>query len=289
MASSYPMKKNTATKIVFPILDADGDPVTGAAALDSEYSLDGGAFNDCTSEATEIGTSGIYYLNLAQGETNGDVVCIQVKTSTADAKTTVLVFYTSAQTLDEVDVNVDSILTDTNELQGLIAANKMAAQVKGIDDIDLSATMKASVNTEVDNALETEIPDDPTLGSINEISKALSDRLPANFIMGSSVSTDKDDEIDAIKGYVDTEVAAIKAVTDTLTLAAIADAVLDEVVEGTLTTRQTLRLNLAVLAGKSSGGGTATLIFKDTGDVKDRVTATVDANGNRTGMALDVT
>jgi len=321
------MKKNTATKIVFPILDADGDPVTGAAALDSEYSLDGGAFNDCGSEATEIGSTGIYYLNLALGETNGDVVCIQVKTTTADAKTTVLVFYTSAQTLDELDTNVDSILTDTNELQGLIVASKLPAQVKGIDDIDLSATMKASVNTEVDNAFDTEIPNDPTLGSVNEILKALSDRLPANFIMGSSVNTDKDDEIDAvkaktdnlpadpadeslleteinanetkidalqtdvtaIKSYVDTEVAAIKTVTDTLSLAAIADAVLDEVIEGTLTTRQTLRLNLAVLAGKSSGGGTATLIFKDTGDATDRVTATVDANGNRTGMTLDVT
>jgi len=289
MASSYPMKKNTATKIVFPILDADGDPVTGAAALDSEYSLDGGAFNDCTSEATEIGTSGIYYLNLAQGETNGDVVCIQVKTSTADAKTTVLVFYTSAQTLDEVDVNVDSILTDTNELQGLIAANKMAAQVKGIDDIDLSATMKASVNTEVDNALETEIPDDPTLGSINEILKALSDRLPANYIMGSSVSTDKDDEIDAIKGYIDTEVAAIKAVTDTLSLAAIADAVHDEVVEGATTLRQATRLICSALFCKTSGGGTNTLVARDIGDTKPRITLTTDSNGNRTASVTDAT
>jgi len=66
------------------------------------------------------------------------------------------------------------------------------------------------------------------------------------------------------------------------------DSIWDEVIEGTLTGRQTLRLNLAVLAGKSSGGGTATLIFKDTSDVKDRVTATVTADGNRTNMVLDV-
>lgn len=66
------------------------------------------------------------------------------------------------------------------------------------------------------------------------------------------------------------------------------DGIWDEVIEGTLTGRQTLRLNLAVLAGKSSGGGTATLKFKDTSGVTDRVTATVDANGNRTNMTLDV-
>lgn len=111
MASSQPMIKNTATTIVFPVIDADGDLVTGAAALDSEYSLDGAGFTDCASEASEIGTSGIYSLALTAGETNGDVVCIQVKTTTTGAKTTVLVFYTAAQALDTVDTNVDTLLT----------------------------------------------------------------------------------------------------------------------------------------------------------------------------------
>ena len=57
MPSSQPLKKNTATTIVFPILDADGDLVTAAAALDSERSIDAGAFTDCTNEAAEIATS----------------------------------------------------------------------------------------------------------------------------------------------------------------------------------------------------------------------------------------
>ena len=59
MASYFPLIKNSAAKIVFPLLDADGDLVTGAASLDSEYSLDGGSFSDCTNEATEIGSTGI--------------------------------------------------------------------------------------------------------------------------------------------------------------------------------------------------------------------------------------
>jgi hypothetical protein len=107
MASSFPFKKNTAVTIVFPIYDADGDLVPDAADLDSEYSLDGAVFVDCSNEATNIDNiggvthSGLYSLTLVAGETNGDVVCIQVKTSTVDAKTTVLVFYPAAQTLDE--------------------------------------------------------------------------------------------------------------------------------------------------------------------------------------------
>jgi hypothetical protein len=53
--------------------------------------------------------------------------------------------------------------------------------------------------------------------------------------------------------------------------------------------RQALRIFLAVLAGKSSGGGTVTLTFRDNADSKARITATVDEDGNRTAMTLDGT
>ncbi len=116
MASSFPLKKNTAVRIVLPILDADGDLVSGATGLDSSYSLNGGAFSACTNEAIEIGSSGIYYLDLVAGETNGDVVCIQVKTTTTGAKTTVLVFYTGSQTLGEIGTEVTAIKSKTDNL-----------------------------------------------------------------------------------------------------------------------------------------------------------------------------
>lgn len=86
--------KNTAFRITFPIYDADGDLVTGAAGLDSEGSKDGGTFADCTNEATEIATaSGMYYLDLTATEMNADTVAVIVKTSTSGAKTSVFVLY----------------------------------------------------------------------------------------------------------------------------------------------------------------------------------------------------
>jgi hypothetical protein len=91
-AKLYPVK-NVAFRVTFPILDADGDPVTGATGLDSEVSKDGAAFADAGSEATEIGTSGIYFLDLTAGEMNADTVVVQVKTTSSGAKTTVLIFY----------------------------------------------------------------------------------------------------------------------------------------------------------------------------------------------------
>ncbi len=80
--------------VTFPILDADGDLVTGAAGLDSEISKNGDTFADCTNEATEIATaSGMYYLLLTATELTTDTATIIVKTSTVGAKTTPIVLY----------------------------------------------------------------------------------------------------------------------------------------------------------------------------------------------------
>ena len=60
-------------------------------------------------------------------------------------------------------------------------------------------------------------------------------------------------------------------------------------VEPTVTLRSALRLMSSVLLGKASGMATTTAVFRDVADSKDRVTATVDASGNRTVVTLDAT
>lgn len=68
-----------------------------------------------------------------------------------------------------------------------------------------------------------------------------------------------------------------------------ADALLDRAagVETGLTVRQAMRLMAAALFGKASGLDTTTAVFRDTGDTKNRISAIVDANGNRTAVTLD--
>jgi hypothetical protein len=70
-----------------------------------------------------------------------------------------------------------------------------------------------------------------------------------------------------------------------------ADALLDRSagVETGLTVRQAFRLFAAALLGKAAGMNTTTATFRDTGDLKNRITATVDVNGNRTAVNLDPT
>ncbi len=84
------------------------------------------------------------------------------------------------------------------------------------------------------------------------------------------------------------DVVAIKAITDLLTLAGIADAVHDEAVEGAHTHRQLMRLVSAALAGKMSGAGTGTETFRDIGDTTDRIVTTLDVANNRTNVVHTV-
>lgn len=116
----------------------------------------------------------------------------------------------------------------------------------------------------------------------------------------TDTGTDLPATLATIAGYIDTEVAAIKAKTDLIpaapaavgdipTAAAIADAVHDEVVEGTTTLRQSVRLANAALGGKASGLATTTAVYRDIADSKDRITATVDADGNRSAITRDLT
>ncbi len=60
-------------------------------------------------------------------------------------------------------------------------------------------------------------------------------------------------------------------------------------VETSLTLRQALRLLAAASAGKLSGAATTTIVIRNVGDSKDRITATVDVAGNRSAITTDLT
>jgi hypothetical protein len=100
-------RKNVAYRVTFAIYKNDGTLITGASALDSEVSKDGGTFADCTNEATEIATSsGVYYLDLTSTEMNADCVAVIVKTSSTGAVIPSMVFY--PQETGDIKVDVTS-------------------------------------------------------------------------------------------------------------------------------------------------------------------------------------
>lgn len=180
----------------------------------------------------------------------------------------------------------------------------------------LAAQAKADVNAEVDSALDTAVPGTPTANSINERIKAIDDKLPsAAYLTGTATSNGV---LDALGAGIITAAAIasgaitdVKIATDAITAAKIATDAITEIqnglatsaqlgtngsalsaipartVEGTIDEIEAARLILAAIAGKSTGGGTATITFRDVADSKARITATVDGSGNRTAVTLD--
>lgn len=82
--------------------------------------------------------------------------------------------------------------------------------------------------------------------------------------------------------------AELTAALGTLNDITVAD-IIAGISDGTFDLQELIKIFTAACAGKSSGGGTATLIFRNPADTKNRITATVDANGNRTAMVYDLT
>ncbi len=69
--------------------------------------------------------------------------------------------------------------------------------------------------------------------------------------------------------------------------ATIAAAVWAYVCEGAYTALNLIRVIAAACGGKASGLATTTAVYRAADDSKDRITATVDANGNRSAVTLD--
>ena len=81
------------------------------------------------------------------------------------------------------------------------------------------------------------------------------------------------------KAELDAGLAALNDITVAQIIAGIAD--------GSYDLQEMMRIMFAALAGESNGGGTTSHKYRDSADSKNRITATVDANGNRTAVTLD--
>lgn len=138
-AKPFP-RKNQAYRATFPIMDNDGDLVTGATGLDSEVSKDAGTFADCTNEATEIATSsGMYYLDLTATEMNADTVAVKVKSTSTDSKDTVLVFYPTSESYAADGTEPDLVQT-LHEVRALLAEKSVSGTTLTTKKVDGSTT-----------------------------------------------------------------------------------------------------------------------------------------------------
>jgi hypothetical protein len=165
-----------------------------------------------------------------------------------------------------------------------------------------NAVTAAKVSADAVTELQAGLATSAALATVNAYVDELESRLTAaragylDNLSGGAVATAA--ALAAVSGLVDDLESRLTAARagylDSLNTgvplsAAAVDAILDDIVEGTLSLRQAQRLMLAALAGKASGGGTSSVAFRDLADTKNRIVMTTDTNGNRTAVTRDAT
>jgi hypothetical protein len=193
----------------------------------------------------------------------------------------------TATNLATVDTVVDAIKAKTDNLP----ANPSSLDAAGVR----TAVGLASAN------LDTQISGLPTDADVNAAcDTAISDAALATAANLAVV----DGNVDTILAAVDTEIAALiselakvpksdsNVSWNATALNAIANNLLDlsNAIETGLTLRQAHRLEVAAAAGKISGAATTEVVVRNAiADTKPRITATVDADGNRSAITADLT
>lgn len=208
--------------------------------------------------------------------------------------------------VDTIDGIVDSILADTNELQTdwanggrLDLILDARASQTSVDDLPTNAELATALAAADDAVLA--VLGTPAGASISADIAAIEAQTDDIGVAGAGLTAlASAANLATLTAYVDTEVAAIKAKTDNLPAAPAATgdipsaatnaaAMLAATVEGAVTVVQSMRLVNAAVAGKASGLATTNAMYRDLGDTKDRIDATVDADGNRSAVTLDLT
>lgn len=204
----------------------------------------------------------------------------------------------------------------------LLTAGTNIVLAKGVGVTGFNDLSAAQVNTEADTALtdydgptNAELAtalgtaDDAVLAAVaalNNLSQAnvrtavglasanldtqLGD-LPTNAELATALGTADDAVLAAIAALNNLAAGAAMTLTSG-ERTAIANALLDlaDTIEVGLTLRNAQRLQSSAAAGKLSGAATTTAVLRNAiADSKDRITATVDADGNRSAVTVDLT
>lgn len=213
-----------------------------------------------------------------------------------DALTTALTTVGSIgkRLVDDIDATISSRSTyaggDTAGTTTLLS-RLTATRAGNLDNLDAAIS---SVAAAVWNYLTASATTAGSLGklivdNLNATITSVKALLPAALVGGridASVGVMQAGVITASAhavGAIDAAAVATDAVNE------IRDSVIGAAVDGSTTLAESLRLSNAALGGKASGLSTGSPVYRDLADTKDRITATTDADGNRTAVSRNLT
>jgi len=219
MASYVPCKKNDANGYIFyvSLVSQANTKIFQAnptyAAGDIQVAVDDAAPGNVDAVAIDADFTKRVKITLSQAQTNGDnltVICSDA--AGAEWCDLTINIQTSAQTLDEIDVNVDDIETDTNEIQGKLPANKFMGSSDGADDDGTLNAITAAGPTKV----ELDTAQAAIIAEVDANETKIDAIKAETVLIVEDTGTTLPGTLATIAGYVDAEVAAILADTNEL-------------------------------------------------------------------------
>lgn len=315
------LKQSTAANVpIGPLVDTDGAVVTTAtvAQADVRLSKNGAAFaqKGSSSDAAHM-ENGWYQLDLTSDDTAtlGNLTITVVDTDAMQAWREFMIV--PANVYDALIADTDYLTVDVVQIEGADATDTIASSAFDSDDaasvadhvwdeLTTDHVGAGSFGLNLDVAISTAVFDSDDSAAIADHvwDELTTDHTGAgsfglNLDVAVSTAVFDSDDAASVADHVWDELSTDHTGAGSFGLnldAAVSTAVFDtddvnaiwtEVVEGTLTYQQLQRICLAALGGKSSGGGTTTIAFRDVADGKDRISATVDSDGNRTAITVD--
>lgn len=323
----YPVKQATSLELPFFVHDENGDAVTGLADGDftKRISKNGATFGAMTTSIAEM-ENGWYSTTLSTSHTDTLGIMTIVFTH-ASAEQTNLQFRVFSRINDDfafpttsgrsIDVaSAGTVGVDLDNTTGTLAKD---TDLTGFNDPTAGSVADAVWDeAKADHVTSTSfgymgseitavLVDTGEIGAAGaglsaipwnsnwdaEVQSEVQDVVGAGGSLLSAIpwNSDWDAEVESevADGIANNEVtvATNNDKTGYALSAAGIDSIWDEVMENSKTARQFMRIMKSALAGKSTGGGSATNNFRDDLDTKNRIVASVDADGNRTSVTVD--
>lgn len=254
------------------LLDTGTDGVVVAAASKTGYSL---------TATTGLGNQ---TANIT-GNLSGSVGSVTGAINTAAGTITTLDALDTAQDSQHSTTQgkVDTAQADLDILTGADGVNLLSATQASIDAIetDTSTTLPNTLTT-IAGYLDTEIA--AILADTNELQGDWADGGRLDLLLDAVLADTNELQSDDVPGLI----SSLNNISTADVNAQVLDVLnVDALIDGK-TIVAALRIGLAVLAGKVSGAGTGSEVFRSIDDGENAVTVTVDGDGNRSAVTYGV-
>lgn len=194
--------------------------------------------------------------------------------------------YTPAQTGTATSVNLSG--TSLTDISAAFESNVVTrgAVIINFTDQSVGEVLKVNGENQLDHRILVQgINNDWGIGDVYKIWNIIQKEVDGGNVVAVD---DLEASISPIFPTAFTQVVKTASSSATVIGAVTPDEFWTHIIDSGFTAEEVMRLVASAVAAELAGADTLQIRIRDLGDTKDRITATVDADGNRTAIIYDV-